>query len=306
MSTINRGSIPRLLQEGIASIFGDTYNERDYYWQQCFDVRGSTKAYETLQQMEGYGLATKKPEGQEITFDSRRQGFTPKFINYTYAKGFVVTEEAIDDNQYDIALGDAKSLARSMRITKETVHHNVLNRAFNSSYTMPDGDGKSLLATDHAYGASHSGTYSNKLAVAAAFSEASLEDLLIQIDRAEDARGLPVMLQPEKLLGASELRYEFERVIGSELQNDTANNAINAVRSLSAVRNGWATSPFLTSSTAWFIKTDAPDGLISFTRKEVAFGEDNSFTTGNARFKASERYAVGWGDPRGLYGTEGA
>jgi hypothetical protein len=170
---------------------------------------------------------------------------------------------------------------------------------------MPDGDGQSLISTAHPLGPTATGTYSNRLQTDAAFSEASLEDLLIQIDRAEDARGLPVMLTPQKLVGPSELRFEFERVLGSVLQNDTANNAVNAVNSLGDIRQGWMTTPFLTSGTSWFIKTDAPDGLISYRRRDVTFGEDNSFDTGNGKFKATERYSAGWGDARGLYGSLG-
>ena len=299
--TITTGNIPRLLQEGIHKIFGDTYKERELLCYRIFDEMQSNKAYEVDVQMEGFGLAVKKPEGQEISFDSRTQGFSPKYIMATIAKGFVVTEEALEDNQYDIALGDSKSLGKSMRVTKEIIHHNIINNGFNAAFVMPDGDGKPLFAVDHANGPTSSGTFSNRLAVGAAFSEAALEDLLIQIDKAEDARGKPVNIQPELLFGAPDLRFEFERVMGSVLQNDTANNAINAVKSLGAVRQGWQTSVYLTSPTSWYIKTDADQGLQSFTRRALQFGEDNSFTTGNARFKASERYQAGWSDPRGCY-----
>tara|TARA_R110000803_G_scaffold115793_5_gene184351 strand:- start:357 stop:1280 length:924 start_codon:yes stop_codon:yes gene_type:complete len=304
--TQTTGSIPRFLQEGIEEVFGNSLKERDPYWSMLFDEKKSRKAFEVQAQLEGYGLAKRKPEGQSVSFDSRRQGFTPKFINYTYAKGFVVTEEALEDNLYDVALGDAKGLGRSMRVTKETVLHNILNRGFDSNYVMPDGDGLSLFSAAHINGPTNTSTYSNKLSVAAAFSEAALEDMLILIDRATDARGLPVMLEPGKLCGPSELRFEFERVIGSVLQNNTANNAINATKSLGAIREGWTTSPYLTSTTAWFLKTDAPAGLQTFTRRAMSFGEDNSFDTGNARYKASERYSAGWADPRGCFGTEGA
>jgi hypothetical protein len=197
------------------------------------------------------------------------------------------------------------SLARSMRVTEETISFNILNRAFDSAYTMVDGDGKELIATDHQLGPTNTGTYSNRLATNAAFAEASLEDLLIQIDRAVDARGLPIQLQPERLVGASENRFEFERVIGSVLQNDTANNAVNAVNSLGAIREGWMTTPYLTSASAWFIKTDCMDGLCSFNRVALDFRQDDSFTTGNLRFKARQRYSKGWGDPRGIYGCTG-
>lgn len=303
--TILTGNFPRFMQEGIADIFGNTYAERPMQWMEVFANKTSEKNFEVLAQAEGFGLASIKPEGDELQFDTRRQGYTPKFVNTTYAKGFVVSEEAIEDNLYDIMLGQASSLARAMGITEETVSFNILNRGFDSAYTMIDGDGKELIATDHQLGPTNTGTYSNKLSTDAAFAEASLEALLIQIDRAVDARGLPIKLTPEKLIGASENRFEFERVIGSVLQNNTANNAVNATKSLGAIRNGWMTSPFLTSATAWFLTTDAPDGLCSFSRRAMAFGEDDSFTTGNKRFKATQRYSKGWGDPRGIYGSAG-
>lgn len=303
--TITTGSIPRLLQEGIYGIFGDTYQDYPNRWMDLFTEKGSQKAFEVMVQMEGYGLATAKPEGQEITFDTRRQGFTPKYIHTTFAKGFIVTEEAIEDNLYDISLDDAASLAKSMRVTEEVVSHQVYNRAFNSAFTMIDGDGKQLLATDHPFGPTNTGTYSNRLSTDAAFSETALEDMLIQIDKAEDARGLNITLTPLKLIGPSDLRFDFERVMGSVLQNDSANNAVNAVKSLSAVRDGWMTSPYFTSSSAWYMRTDSPKGMCSFSRRAMTFGEDNSFTTGNARFKSTQRYSKGWSDPRGLFGSDG-
>ncbi len=299
--TITTGNIPRLLQEGIHAIFGDTYKEREMLCYRIFDEMQSRKAYEVDVLVEDFGLAMKKPEGQEVSFDTRRQGYSPKYIMATYAKGFIVTEEALEDNLYDIALGDAKSLGKSMRVTKEIVHHNVINNGFNTAYQMPDGDGQPLFSTSHPEGPTAVGTFTNRLPVGAAFSEAALEDLLILIDKAEDTRGKPINLMPELLFGPADLRFEFERVLGSVLQNDTANNAINAVNSLGSVRQGWQTSVYLTSPTAWFIKTDCDNGLQSFTRRAMDFGEDNSFTTGNARFKATERYQPGWSDPRGVY-----
>ena len=301
MSTITTGNLPRLLQEGIHKIYGDAYKEREMLCYRIFDEKESMKAFEVDVQFEDFGLAAKKPEGQEIQFDTRRQGFTPKYINATIAKGFVVTEEALEDNLYDVALGDARALGKSMRVTKEIIHHNIINNGYNTNFVMPDGDGKPLFATDHFNGPTNNNTFSNRLATPSAFSEAALEDLLIQIDKAKDARDKPINLMPETLFGASDLRFEFERVMGSVLQNDIANNAVNAVNSLGAVRNGWFTSVYLTSPTGWYIKTDAESGLCSFTRRAMSFGEDNSFTTGNARFKASERYIPGWTDPRGVY-----
>ncbi len=299
--TITTGNVPRALQEGVRTFFGDAYKERDAIWNKIFDEKQSQKAFEVDVQLEGFGLASKKPEGQEVQFDSRRQGFSPKYINATYAKGFVITEEMMEDNLYNLALSDARSLGKSMRVTKEIVHHNIINNGFNTAFVMPDGDGKSLFATDHLNGPSNTGTYSNRLAVGAAFSEAALEDLLVQVDKATDARDKPIHLMAERLIGPPELRFDFERVLNSVLQSASDTNDVNAVNNMSAIRDGYMTSVYLTSPTAWFLKTDCDNGLNSFERRALQFGEDNSFTTGNARFKASERYQPGWTDPRGMY-----
>lgn len=304
--TITTGNAPRLLQEGVNATFDYEYKRHPMLWSMIFDEKSSQKAFEVDVQIEGFGLASAKPEGQEIQFDSRRQGFTPKYIHTTFAKGFVITEEMMEDNLYDVGFNDAASLANSMRITEEIVSHNIINRSFNSSFTMPDGDGQSLVSTSHQFGPTNTGTYSNRLSTDAAFSETALEDLLIQIDKADDARGLPIMLQAVKLIGAPDQRFNFERVLGSVLQNNTANNAVNAMNAMGSVRDGWMTSVYLTSATAWWVKTDCPDGLCSFNRRALTFGEDNSFTTGNARFKATQRYSKGWSNPRGIYGSAGA
>jgi hypothetical protein len=74
-------------------------------------------------------------------------------------------------------------LAFSFRQTKENVAANVYNRAFNTSYT--GGDGKALLVTDHP---SLSGNQSNTLATAADMSEASLEDMCVQVMNATNSR----------------------------------------------------------------------------------------------------------------------
>lgn len=303
--TITTGNAPRLLQEGLNKIFGNEYDKHSTEWDKVFDSETSGKNYEVDAQLEGMGLAAQKPEGDEVAMDSMRQGFTPKYQHLTYAKGFIITKEAMADELYGQFQKKARSLAFSMQQTKEVVGANVLNRGFNASFTQVDGDGVSLLNTAHVNGPS-GGTFSNKLAIDADLSEAALEDLLIQIGQATDPRGLQIALQGTRLIIPSALQFEAQRILGSVLQNDTGNNATNAVRDMNSIRDGFTVNHYLTDTDAWFIKTNAPEGLKAFMRQAVDFGEDNAFTTGNARFKADERYSFGWSDARGIYGTSGA
>lgn len=302
---ITTGNEARFLQEGLRSVFGQAYDEHPTEWTELFDSNESRKAFEVDAQWEGFGLASQKPEGDELEFDSQRQGFTPKYPALTYAKGFIVTQEAMEDQLYDLFAPRARALAFSMQQTKEIVGANVYNRAFNSAFVMTDGDGVELLSTVHPNGPS-GGTFSNKLAVDADLSEASLEDLMIQIGNATDPRGLRIALQGTKLIIPTALQFEAQRILGSVLQNDTANNATNALRDSNAIRDGFTVNHYLTDTDAWFIRTNSPDGMKYYTRRAVSFGEDEAFTSGNKRMKADERYSFGNTDPRGLFGSAGA
>lgn len=304
--TISTGSVSRLLQDGVNKVFGDGLKEHDKKWDKMFATNQSRKAFEVDVQLEGFTRAFAKTEGDDITFDSRRQGFTPKYINTTFAKGYIVTREALEDELYGQLDQGARALARVMNITKEIEGAAIYNNGFDSSETMTDGDGVELFSLVHPNGPS-GGTFQNTLTVAADLSEASLEDLLSLIQNATDARGLQAALQAQRLIvAAGSSSFNAQRILGSVLQNDTGNNATNAVRDMNSVRDGWMSNPFLTDADAWFLTTDAPDGLKYFTRREVSFGQDNAFTSGNARFKADERYVFGWTDPRGAYGSPGA
>lgn len=299
---ITTGNHPKLLWPGLHALFGTTYDDIPRRYQDIFRVEKSDKAYEEIVELSGFGLAPIKAEGAGIVYDSTSQGPTSRFTNVVYGLGFIETRESVEDNQYKgRATQRTRALARSMSITKETVHANVLNRAFNTSYL--GGDGKPLIATDHP---TLAGTQSNKLAVDADLSEASLEDALIQIRMAKDRRGLPINLTGAKLVVGPGEVFNAKRILGSTLQNDTANNAINAMKSMSMLPGGVVDWVYLTDPDAWFILTDADQGLISFQRRAIEFAKDSDFETDNYKHKATERYVPGWADWRGVFGSQGA
>ena len=129
-----------------------------------------------------------KPEGSAVTFDNAQETYTSRYQHETVALAFSITEEAIEDNLYDrLSSRYTKALARSMANTKQVKAANVLNRAFNSSFT--GGDGKELCATDHP---TIFGTVKNELSTSADLSETSLEQALIDINAFTDERGLKI------------------------------------------------------------------------------------------------------------------
>lgn len=303
--TITTGSFPKALWPGINKWYGEAYNEWSSEYPELFDEESSSKAYEEDVGVSGFGLAGLKPEGQPIGYDTAQQGFITRYMHRTYALGFIITEEAMEDAQYNISvLGkkDAKALAFSMRQTKEILAALVYDRAATSGYT--GGDGVVLGSASHPLVGG--GTFSNIPAVAADLSEAALEQACIDIAGFVNDRGLKIAIMPKKLIIPKELMFEAERILKSTLQNDTANNAVNALRSTGMFKNGVTVNHYLTDPDAWFIRTNCPDGMKYMNRRATKFAPDNDFDTGNAKFKASFRCSFGWTDPRGIYYSAGA
>ena len=299
---ITTGNHPKALWPGVNAWFGLKYDEHPVECTMVFDGSNSRKAYEEDVEATSFGLAPVKAEGSGTSYDSHSQGPTTRYTNVAYSLGYIVTKEELDDNLYmDVSKKRAGALAFSMRQTKETVGANIFNRGFNSSYV--GGDGKELFATDHP---TLDGTQSNELAVAADLSEASLEDMFIDIMNAKNTRGLKISLMPRKLIVPPALAFEATRIVKSELQNDTANNATNAIKTMGMLPEGVMVWHYLTDTDAWFVKTNAPEGLKHFTRTAMEFTKDNDFDTSNAKAKAYERYVFGWTDWRAAWGSPGA
>jgi phage major head subunit gpT-like protein len=302
MALINTGSFSKALWPGVNAWYGKAYDEYPVEWTDLFNKYTSRKAFEEDVGISSFGLAAVKPEGQGINFDTETQGFITRYTHINYGLGFIVTKEAFEDDQYDvIAERRARGLAYSMRQTKELVAANVYNRAFNTSYTF--GDGKAMCVSNHPNVAG--GTQSNILTVAANLSEASLEQATIDISRWLNDRGLRIQVMPMSLHIPPELMFEAERILKSQYRVGTANNDISALVSMGKFPNGIKVNHYFSSTTAWFLRTNAPDGLKYFERRADTFTEDNDFDTENAKFKATSRYSFGVTDYRGIYGTPG-
>jgi phage major head subunit gpT-like protein len=304
MSVMTTGNFSKLLWPGIKKIHGDTYNAHKTEYTEIFKKESSDKAYEEYQGLSGFGLAQRKPEGEGVAFDTMRQGYTTRATNVVYALGFIITREAYDDDQYGkLAAQRSRALAKSMRQTKEIVGANIINRAFTSGYTY--GDGKVLCATDHPNVAG--GTFSNTLAVASDLNQAALEQMAIDLMNFTDDRGLKIAVMPRKLLLHPSETFNAERILKSALEYDTANNAINALKSKNVFPEGIAVNHYLTDPDAFFILTDQ-EGLVYQERRADEFEPtaENDWDTENARFKASSRYTFTAFDPRAIYGSPGA
>ena len=298
-STDFRSIVEPILNES----FDGVYDQRADEWSTVFrEESGIPRNYHEEPVLYGFGAAPQLPDGSPVTYQQGGVLFLQRYIYQVFGLAFALTRVLVEDGDH-IRLGAiyAKHLAQSLVETKELLCANVLNRAFNSSYV--GGDGVSLINTAHPIA---SGSFSNQLTTAAALSQTSLEQMLIQVRQAVDNNGKKIRLQPLKLIVAPGNVFQAEVLLKSVLRTGTANNDINPIKSIGLLPEGASVISRLTSQTNWWIQTDAPEGFKVLMRRNLEKTMEGDFETDSMRYKATERYQVGFTDPRCAYGTSGA
>ena len=298
-STDFRSIVEPILNEA----FDGVYDQRSDEWSTVFrEQQGIPRNYHEEPVLYGFGAAPQLPDGSPVTYQQGGVLFLQRYVYQVFGLAFALTKVLVEDGDH-IRIGQvyAKHLAQSLVETKELLCANILNRAFNSSYT--GGDGVSLINTAHPIAV---GSFSNQLSTAAALSQTSLEQMLIQIRQAVDNNGKKIRLQPLKLVVAPGNVFQAEVLLKSVLRTGTANNDINPIKSLGLLPEGASVISRLTSATNWWVQTDAPEGLKLMMRRMLEKTMEGDFETDSMRYKATERYIPNWTDPRCLFGTPGA
>jgi len=300
---ISRSQLLKELEPGLNALFGLEYDRYDDEQAEIFDEESSDRAFEEEVMLSGFGQAPVKGEGAAVTYDTANEAYTARYTMETIALAFAITEEAVEDNLYDrLSTRYTRALARSMANTKQVKAANVLNNAFDNTVLM--GDGVELCSTAHP--TVGGGNFANTLATAADLNETSLEQSLIDIAAFIDERGLKIALRGMKLIIPSSLQFVAERLLASNLRPGTADNDVNATKSMGMLPDGYVVNHFLTDTDAFFIKTDCPNGFKHFVRTPIKTTMEGDFETGNVRYKARERYTFGVSDPRCVFGSPGA
>lgn len=302
-STDFRNVVEPILNE----VFDGVHNQRaDEYKQLFAEETGIARAYQEEPLLYGMGAAPQLPDGNPVSYDSGGQLFVKRYTFDVYGSAFALTKVLVEDGDH-IRIGSifSKHLAQSMQETIETVTANHLNRAFTAGYT--GGDGVVLCSnahTDIVGGAAGANSRSNLL-TAAALSQTSLEQALVQIRQAEDPRGKKIRIAPKKLVVQPSNMMTAEVLLKSVLRAGTNNNDLNPIKSTGSLSDVVVLSR-LTSTTAWFVQTDAPNGLKVVWRRKLEKSMEGDFETDSVRYKSTMRFGSGWTEWRGVYGNAGA
>jgi hypothetical protein len=284
-------------------LFGLEYKKYGEEHKEIFETETSERSFEEETKLSGFSAAPVKGEGSAIAYDNAQEAWTARYQHETIAMGFSLTEEAIEDNLYDsLSSRYTKALARAMAYTKQVKAAAILNNAFTGGPTY--GDGVVLCSTSHPLVSG--GVNSNTPSTQVDLNETSLEAAVVQIAGWTDERGLLIAAKPVKLVVPPSLMFVSERLLKTPGRVGTADNDINALKSMSSIGGGFCVNHYLTDTNGWFLTTDVPNGLKHFVRMPLANSMDADFDTGNSRYKSRERYSFGVSDPLGIFGSSGS
>lgn len=305
MSTpIMRSSFQADLLPIINDWHGDDLKLQEDFVSQICEMKSSDSAFEVEGVLVGMSTMQKKPEGSVFQYDSSKQMFTPRFTHDTWALGFKITMEMMQDGKaFKEARRFTAMLSKAEAETRNILAANIINNGASGSYLQDGGDAVALFSASHP---SPYGNQSNVITSNAALSEASLEALSIQIKNALDDRGLRANIKPRKIVVNVQLEPQLNRILNSDLRVGTTNNDLNYLKQSNMFPGGIVASPYITSTTQYTILTDVMDGLVFYDRYNGGIESDNEFDTKNAAYSKVMRVSQGWINYRGAWEAAGA
>jgi len=211
---ITRAQIVDALDANLNEMFQDGLTSWGEEYRTVFNVLSSTKQSEVDSYESGFGPMPVKKEGVAAIYDVILPGIKKVYTHATYALGYELTEEAVEDNLQTPQTFN-KLPAALNRSAIETVEVTSAN-PFNNGFTTNGFDGVPLFSTAHPN--LDGSTQANKPTTDADLSITSLTAGLTAVEKFVDERGLKRPMKARTLLIPSDSWNVAEELLGSEFK----------------------------------------------------------------------------------------
>jgi hypothetical protein len=301
-----RANFAKELVPGHFAVAIDTYRNKraESMWKDMCTQKTSKKAKETSPERSGLGTLRVKGEGAPITFDTQIAGAEQTWIPSVMALGVRITEEAIDDNLYELnGGGEGKlkelfdDLGAAASENEETLMARFLVNGAATTYHTTRSS-KALFATDHPR--LDGSTFSNK-ATSTDLTYTSFWLAVVAAENQYNHRQYKIRKKIKNLWFPPQMERQATEVLKSSDRPDTANRAINAMAS-SGRKIGQKNWSYLTDTDAWYLQLDGT-GVIRFNLRKTRFAKDGDFLTGDTMVKVDQRWSAEIDQPSDWYGV---
>jgi hypothetical protein len=300
-----RGRFVNEYVPGLFALAVDSYKNAKAIsmWGDLVNIKTSNKKKEEDAIRSGLGRPVVKGEGAGVTYDTQIAGAKQTWIHNVWALAVRITEEAIDDNLYELnAGGNADELAdiftdlgEAMNESKEVLTARFFTSATATTYHTTR-DGIALCSASHTR--LDGSTYSN-YATATDLTYSTFWANMVSAENQYNHRSKPVKKRVKNLWVPPQLEKNAREIILSPDRPDTGNRAINAYAK--SGRNitikVW---PYITDADMWVLQCDGR-GIIHFVRRKLRFAREKDFGTGDFQCKADERFSQEVADERDFW-----
>jgi len=294
-----RANFGDILEPGFRQIFDDRYDEIPQVFPQIFNVESSDKQDEKDSAISGFGYFAETSESEQVSYEDPVQMYDVTYTHKKYTKGFKISEELYEDEQYRVMNRKPEQLSRAARRTAEYYAASVFNNGFSTSYQ--GGDAKPICSVSHPR--SDGGTaQSNASSTGITLGETNLNTGILALEGQLDDKGMKIAAEARTLLVPRALKKTASILVDSTGRPETADNDVNYYRDMGIKVVAWH---YLSSDTAWYLLDPSNHLVTWFWRVKPEFKQDNAFDTGQALFKSRMRFSKGWSDWRGVWGSKG-
>ena len=300
----NEENFGKLLEPGLRKIFFETYDELPEQFARIYNIEKSTKAREHDWGMGAFGdWEERTSQLDTVEYKTLSPGLERIYIHDAFTKGFAITREMYDDDQYRQMNKMPQAMARAGRQKVEKDALIPLIKGFDPAH--PIYNGKPLFAADHPLLDSVK-TVSNL--ATGALTDENLKKAIQLMRETLDEAGNLVQFKATKLIIPPALEDTAIRILGSDRISATDLNDTNKFLKESGIEIvvlDYLGAAGGGSDTHWFLQDGSRHELNFFWRIKPEFKWDESFDNFVQKYRGYMRYSYGVSDFRGLIGSTG-
>jgi len=235
------------------------------------EVRKASQITERDFDIENMGAVQSVPEGAPLTQLNFSEGYPQAYTQHVWGGMVEITVLLKKFAKFEFVSRLTKQLMNATYKAKELIGAAYLEEGDTAAASVPlvaglpfinvlGGDGLTLFNTAHTW-VDGSDTYPNQSAAADSLTEAAFDTAWTRVMRQADNTGYPLDHEIIGIIIPPDLYSDAVKVFESKLEPATANNAVNVAPK--QTRGGVIQNKLLTSTSRWYIQTDAKEaGLI--------------------------------------------
>ncbi len=268
-------------------------------WPKYLDEVSTQKKYFEDGEIAGPGLWGQTGEGEDLLLDDYGEGIKTRYEPQKFSKRLIIPEEVEEDGRYPEMYDASRMLADSCKTTQDYEAVGILNDAFTGANGHVGGDGLSYCNASHPLRGGS--TFSNLMA-AVSPSNTAVTTMLITTDRLPSSNGLLTAgaYKLKNIVGPTDYKWRFMEILKSGQKDDTANNAVNALK---GELESYVPVRFMASRTNWFGKTNVKRGALWVWRRKPRFRNESMPQNETKVFMGSARWTQGVTNVRAFIGV---